>query len=210
MTATKQSANSTTSLPDGLNDCLLWSEEAGMGWHPRPPMNYDGSYFQHYRELDATETGAALTKARVDMVRRHYDGTDVVDVGIGGGRFVEAIDGFGYDINQDAVGWLGGEGRYREPSACALTFWDSLEHIPAPDRAVDAARDWVFVSMPIYSGVSDVLSSKHYKPGEHIWYWTRDGLIRWFHRLGFFCVEVNSVENELGREGILSFAFRRG
>ena len=173
-------------------------------------MNYDGSYFQHYRELDATETGAALTKARVDMVRRHYDGTDVVDVGIGGGRFVEAIDGFGYDINKDAVGWLGGEGRYREPSACALTFWDSLEHIPAPDRAVDAARDWVFVSMPIYSGVSDVLSSKHYKPGEHIWYWTRDGLIRWFHRLGFFCVEVNSVETELGREGILSFAFRRG
>lgn len=181
-----------------------------MGWHPRPPMNYGGSYFQHYRDLDATETGAALTQARVDMVRRHYDGGFVLDVGIGGGRFVEAIDGFGFDVNLEAVEWLIREGRYREPAADALTFWDSLERIPAPERAVEAAGEWVFVSMPIYRDAADVLASKHYKPGEHIWYWTRDGLIRWFHRLGFFCVEVNSAETELGREGILSFAFRRG
>ena len=179
-----------------------------MGWHPRPPMSYDGSYFQHYRDLDATETGAALTQARVDMVRRHYSGR-VLDVGIGGGRFVEAIDGLGFDVNPEAVEWLKGEGRFAEPTANALTFWDSLEHIPAPARAVDAAGEWVFVSMPNYSGVSDVLSSKHYKHSEHIRYWTPDGMIRWFHRLGFFCVEVNSAETELGREGLLSFAFRR-
>lgn len=109
----------------------------------------------------------------------------------------------------EAVEWLRSEGRFREPAANALTFWDSLEHIPDPEKAVEAADEWVFVSMPIYRDAADVLASKHYKPGEHLWYWTRDGLIRWFHRQGFFCVEVNSAETELGRDGILSFAFRR-
>ena len=179
-----------------------------MGWHPRPPMSYAGSYFENYRQLDASEMGTALTQARIDMVRGHYDGT-VVDVGIGGGRFVEEIDGFGFDVNPEAVEWLRSAGRYSDPVGPALTFWDALEHIPEPELAVEAASEWVFVSMPIYRDGADVLESKHYKPGEHLWYWTKDGLIRWFHRLGFFCVEVNSAESELGREGILSFAFRR-
>lgn len=173
-------------------------------------MNYEGSYFEQYVALDATPMGAALTEARVDMVRRHYPGPDIVDVGIGGGRFAEECGAYGFDINPEAVAWLKSRGKFREPAADALTFWDSLEHIPVPERAVEAAGEWVFVSMPIYQDAADVLASKHYKPGEHLWYWTRDGLIRWFHRLGFFCVEVNQAETELGREGIMSFAFCRG
>ena len=173
-------------------------------------MNYAGSYFENYRKLDATDMGYRLTCARVNMVRRHYAGSDIVDVGIGGGRFVTESGAFGFDVNPEAVEWLKRVGRYREPAGEALTFWDALEHIPDPARAVEAATEWVFVSMPIYRNAEDVLSSKHYKPGEHLWYWTKDGLIRWFHRLGFYCVEVNHAESELGREGILSFAFRRG
>ena len=199
----------TACLPNGLTDCLLWSEENGMGWHPRPPMSYEGPYFEHYRELDATDRGADLTQARVEMVRRHYSGRQVVDVGIGGGRFVTECDCFGFDVNPEAVAWLKSVGRYHDPVAPALTFWDALEHIPSPERAVGDAGEWVFVSMPIYRDATDVVASKHYKPGEHLWYWTKDGLIRWFHRQGFFCVEVNHMESELGREGIMSFAFKR-
>ena len=201
----------TSALPNGLTDCLLWSEELGMGYHPRPPMDYSGPYFKKYQALDATPMGEALTRARVAMTRRHYQG-GVVDIGIGGGRFVQAADGWGYDVNAEAVAWLRQQERYFDPYATpteAISCWDSLEHIPEPEKLLAQVGEWVFVSMPVYLSQWDCLKSKHYKPGEHLWYWTQNGLIAWFARQGFGCVEINDSESELGRDGITSFAFRR-
>lgn len=198
------------SLPNGLSNCLLWIDELGMGWHPAEPMNYEGSYFRKYQEMDETDMGAALTKARVDMVRRHYDGK-VIDVGIGGGRFVLESGGYGCDVNPEAVEWLGAYGLAADPyiGCAAISCWDSLEHIPEPEELIERVENYVFVSMPIYKSAADCLKSKHYKPGEHIWYWTDCGLRNWFARLGFECVEMNQIESDLGREGISSYAFRR-
>ena len=201
----------TSALPNGLTDCLLWSEELGMGYHPRPPMDYSGPYFEKYQALDATPMGESLTAARVAMVARHFAG-QVVDIGIGGGRFVVDADCWGYDVNAEAVAWLADSGRFFDVYANpveAITCWDSLEHVPDPEQLVTMAGQWVFVSMPVYLSQWDCLQSKHYKPGEHLWYWTTTGLIAWFARQGFGCVEINEAESELGREGITSFAFRR-
>ncbi|AXS72199.1 methyltransferase domain-containing protein [Pseudomonas aeruginosa] len=201
----------TNALPPGLTDCLLWSEELGMGFHPRPPMDYTGPYFEKYQLLDATPMGAALTQTRIDLVRRHFAG-QVVDIGIGGGRFVTESGAMGFDVNPEAVDWLRAQERYYDPyqhHAEAVTCWDSLEHIPEPEKLLDHVGEWLFVSMPIYKDQTDCLSSKHYKPGEHIWYHTMHGLIGWCERQGFECVELNDQESKLGREGITSFAFRR-
>ena len=200
----------TANLPNGLTDCLLWSEELGMGWHGRKPMDYEGAYFAKYQELDATPMGEALTRARVDMVRRHFTG-QVLDIGIGGGRFVEESGGFGFDVNPEALAWLHANGRYKHPNFGwpAMTFWDSLEHIPDPEAALKNVGDWAFVSMPIYKDQADCLKSKHFKPGEHIWFFTDWGFIDWMDRQGFEMMERNDIESKLGREGILSYAFRR-
>lgn len=201
----------THALPPGLTDCLLWSDELGMGYHPRQPMDYAGPYFEKYQAMDATPMGEALTKARVRMVRRHHVG-DLVDIGIGGGRFLEESGAFGFDVNGDAVRWLRERGHFIDPYASripAISCWDSLEHIPNPEALLAQVTDWVFVSMPVYCDQADCLASKHFKPGEHLWYWTQNGLIGWFARQGFGCVEINEKESELGREGITSFAFRR-
>lgn len=182
-----------------------------MGFHPRPPMDYSGPYFEKYQALDATPMGEALTKARVAMVRRHTS-IAPVDIGIGGGRFVLESGGHGYDVNEEALAWLRSKNLlldiYRN-HAEVITCWDSLEHIPEPEKLLAQVGEWVFVSMPVYLGQWDCLRSKHFKPGEHCWYWTQNGLIAWFARLGFGCVEINEVESDLGREGITSFAFRR-
>lgn len=201
----------TSALPNGLTDCLLWSEELGMGFHPRPPIDYSGPYFEKYQALDDTPMGEALTRARVEMVARHCQ-SGVVDIGIGGGRFVTEADCWGYDVNAEAVAWLKARNRYFDIYANAteaICCWDSLEHIPEPEQLLAQVGEWVFVSMTIYMNQWDCLRSKHYKPGEHLWYWTQSGLIAWFARQGFGCVEVNEKESELGREGITSFAFRR-
>lgn len=200
----------TASLPHGLTDCLLWSEELGMGFHPRPPMDYSGPYFEKYQALDATPMGAALTAARVDMVQRHFDG-EVLDVGIGGGRFVIESGGNGFDVNEEAVQWLKSRNAYADPykGVAAITCWDSLEHVPDPEALVRSVGEWVFVSMPVYKDQADCLKSKHFKPGEHLHYWSVRGLIGWFAKINFGCVEINERESDLGREGITSFAFRR-
>ncbi|RUF99307.1 methyltransferase domain-containing protein [Pseudomonas aeruginosa] len=200
----------THALPPGLTDCLLWSEELGMGFHPRPPMDYSGPYFEKYQALDATPMGAALTAARVDMVQRHFDG-EVLDVGIGGGRFVIESGGKGFDVNEEAVQWLKSRNAYADPykGVAAITCWDSLEHVPDPEALVRSVGEWVFVSMPVYKDQADCLKSKHFKPGEHLHYWSVRGLIGWFAKMNFGCVEINERESDLGREGITSFAFRR-
>lgn len=204
-------------LPAGLRDCLLWSEELGQGYHPRQPINYEGDYWLEYQARDRSPMGVALTELRHAFVRRHYqpfDSLDAVDIGIGGGAYVLRAGCAGYDVNPRARAWLKECGAWRDPAegyTAALTFWDSLEHIPVPEEAVKHAREWVFVSMPIYTDAADVLRSPHYKPGEHVWYWTEAGLIRWFDRQGFDVAEVNGEETAAGRRGILSFAFcRRG
>lgn len=200
------------SLPTGLINSFLWCEEKGYGWHSAPPMQYDGAYFAHYQELDATPMGEALTRARVDLVEKYFRAGVLTDIGIGGGRFVEDGRAMGYDVSSEAVEWLKDVGRYLDPYAApveAITCWDSLEHIPEPEKLLAQVRNWLFVSMPIYDDMADVLRSKHYKPGEHLHYWTLQGFIRWCAEQGFECVEVNHAEVELGREGITSFAFKR-
>lgn len=206
-----------TLLPAGLRNSLLWSEELGMGWHPRKPMCYEGDYWREYTLRDATPMGRALTEARFELLSRHYRPSlpsDVVDIGIGAGAFVMRANCHGYDVNPVARAWLAERGAWRDPADLqvytgALCFWDSLEHIPVPELAVRNAREWVFVSMPIYRDARDCLQSPHFKPGEHIWYWTRAGLVDWFKREGFELREVNDMETKLGRRGILSFAFQR-
>lgn len=200
----------TQSLPVGLTDCLLWSPEKGYGWHSRPAMLYSGDYFAHYQKLDATPMGELLTKARCELVDKYMPDHYAVDIGIGGGRFVTEHGGDGYDVCEDAIKWLGDS--YVDPyktSIYAATCWDSLEHIQEPEKLLAQVEKWLFVSLPVFEDADDVLSSKHYKPGEHLWYFSSTGFINWCAEQGFECVEMNRVESDLGREGIMSFAFKR-
>lgn len=202
----------TQSLPSGLTDTLLWSEEKGHGFHTRPAMRYEGQYFAHYQKLDATHMGGLLTQARVDLVSKFFPTGQVVDIGIGGGRFVEWASAFGFDVCEDAVTWLKSRLRYLDPYAQpvqAITCWDSLEHIPEPEKLLAQVTGWLFVSLPLCETQAEWLASKHYKPGEHLFYWSLRGFINWCGEQGFECVEVNYAETELGREGIASFAFKR-
>lgn len=201
-------------LPAGLKNTFLWSEEKGQGWHTAPPMNYSGDYFAKYQELDNTPMGAALTRARLELVGKFVAPNTVLDIGIGGGRFVQESGGYGYDVSGEAIQWLHRSRRHLDPylpgvNVEAITCWDSLEHIPNPERLLERVQRWLFVSMPIYTGLADVLASKHYKPGEHLHYWTLEGFVKWCELQGFQLMELNHAETELGREGITSFAFKR-
>lgn len=201
-------------LPVGLTNTLLWSEDLGYGWHSGPPISYDAGYFEHYRTLDKQPMAAALTRARIDLVSKFVEPNDTLDIGIGGGRYVLESGGMGFDVCPEARSWLISQGRFGDVYSSqvylhAVTCWDSLEHIPEPEKLLERVSGWLFVSMPIYTGLADLLASKHYKPGEHLHYWTFKGFVTWCMAQGFELMEVNHAETELGREGITSFAFKR-
>lgn len=201
-------------LPVGLTNTLLWSEDLGYGWHSGPPISYDAGYFEHYRKLDSQPMAAALTRARIELVSKFVEPNETLDIGIGGGRYVLESGGMGFDVCPEARSWLIAQGRFGDVYHTggivhAATCWDSLEHIPEPEKLLERVSGWLFVSMPIYTGMADLLASKHYKPGEHLHYWTFDGFVKWCAAQGFELMEVNHAETELGREGITSFAFKR-
>lgn len=201
----------TQSLPTGLTDCLLWSPEKGYGWHSRPAMLYSGDYFAHYQKLDNTKMGALLTRARLELVGKYTKPNFGCDIGIGGGRYVQESGGYGFDVCADAVKWLKDNRLFvsEDTRLQVATCWDSLEHIPDPRALLARVSEWLFVSLPVFEDADEVLSSKHYKPGEHLWYFSPTGFINWCAEQGFECVEMNRVESDLGREGIMSFAFKR-
>lgn len=201
------------SLPNGWEDSLIWCPDKGMGFHPREPISYEHDYWEKYLGYDDTPLGEALTAARKELVDFYYRGS-VVDIGIGGGKFVLSMGakGFGYDVNKDAINWLMAFDRFCDPYSgpvSCITCWDSLEHIQNPENLINQVTDWVFVSLPIFENPNTITKSKHYRPGEHIWYWSDFGLINWFKTLGFELIEKNNMETDLGREAISTYVFRR-
>lgn len=177
---------------------------------------YDRGYFQEYEERAANDVSDALMEVRHRMVIDRWVG-DVVDYGIGAGAFVlhrlgKGFPTLGFDVNPWGVHWLVERDLFWDPGGerpGAMTFWDVLEHVVDPRPILAKIEKWVFVSLPLYEDLRDVRSSKHYKPGEHVWYWTHDGLVRFLLEQGFSLVEFNRCEEEVGREGIGSFAFQR-
>lgn len=204
---------------------MLWDTELGYGFYPveAPPADvYDDAYWHRYCAMADTPMGHALNKFRCEFVTEHFPvARGVLDVGIGSGAFMLAIQKIwhdrvikGFDVNEAAGNWLMARMQFHDPAILAdnsfplLTFWDSLEHIPAPAATLRKAFG-VAMSIPIFRDKAHALSSKHFRPDEHLWYWTERGLIDWMGRQGFKCLATSTVESELGREDIMSFAFRR-
>ncbi len=191
---------------------LRWLPECGIGWYPVQAQPYDEHYWEKYRGYDNTVIGAKLTACRIDLVQRYHRGS-VVDIGIGGGRFVRSHPSArGFDVNPSAIEWLCNAGKWTDPRASiveAATFWDSLEHIHDPTSILRNVRRYCFVSLPIFADCDHILRSKHFRPDEHCWYFTRAGFGTFMKQFGFDQVEHCTIEQACGREDIESFVFER-
>ena len=198
--------------------CLTWWLQHGIGYYPVEAGHapYDQDYFDSFDRNAQTELGRALMQARVNFVERHYRGT-LIDVGIGSGAFVELRNQrgrstYGYDVNPAGLAWLEQRMLLVDPhlvSFDAVTLWDVLEHIPDFQSLLANVREWVFLSLPMFRDAEHALRSKHFKPEEHYWFFSRDGLVFAMDLCGFALVSENTMETDLGREDIGTFAFRR-
>ena len=194
---------------------LTWDDSLGVGYYPVELVGqYDKKYWDRYHSYRSNAIADSLMKARADLVGSIYGNAPLVDIGIGSGHFMEkrGAQTFGYDVNPMAIKWLLERNLWWDPYAVdpeAISCWDSLEHISRPEALVRCVKSMIFISIPIFADPEHVMRSKHYRPDEHFWYFTRDGLINWMRRYGFSLVEENRMETNLGREDIGTFVFKR-
>lgn len=177
---------------------------------------YDAAYFDIYRGYQGSEIARKLNEGRVAFVKERVGhDTPVLDIGIGCGDFIKARGGetYGYDVNPVAEEWLKDRGLWSHDFHLfnAFTFWDVLEHIPDPDFYFSrmSAGSHLFTSIPIFRDLTKIRESKHYRPGEHLYYYTVHGLVAWMECHGFRLLAVNDRESKAGRDCIYSFAFKR-
>lgn len=199
-----------------LDGDLRFLESRGIAFQAdmTASVAYDQQYFDHYRDLAGTPIARALNEGRRSMVERHWQGP-VLDVGIGSGEFLASSPegSCGVDVNPCAVEMLKATGRYADDVSAfrAVTFWDSLEHIDAPEIYLKRIPRgaFVFVAIPIMADIAKVRESKHYKPGEHLYYFTEQGFVDWMALYGYRLLEISTHEMDAGRESIGAYAFCR-
>ncbi len=90
-----------------------------------------------------------------------------------------------------------------------VCFWDVLEHIPdfGEIEPILALSKHVALSVPLAKG--GLLDWKHFKPGEHLHYFTEESLIALFHEYGFVPTYKSTEIECPPREDILTALFRR-
>ena len=183
------------------------------------PIEYTEKYYNKLKKYEGTQIEQDINDIRYKLVKKYKCGT-ILDIGCGTGQFMrtaKTCTTYGYDVMKKTVSNLKRTKKYIDPyeqlpdQIQAFTFWDSLEHIkdPAPIFRNTWRGQYLFCSMPIFKNTEAITQSKHYRPGEHMWYFTANGLIEWIHQFRFICVEENYKESEAGRKDIGTFVFRR-
>ncbi len=185
---------------------------------------YDAGYLRWYESID--DRVRALAAKRVGVLNAFAGsggGRKLLDFGCGTGRVVDAAEAAGWRASGCDVT---GDRAFLTPAQAvasggwhAVTFFDSLEHLPDPAGCVSAlGAEWVMVSVPWCHRPEDwnwFGPWKHRKPGEHLWHWNAGTLGELFHGLGYRAVMANSFEDECrpnptqAEPNILTALFRR-
>lgn len=199
------------------DDDLMLCPEHGVAYQrdmtERVP--YDESYFNKCLGYEDQAIAIKINAGRIDLVNRHAGvATQVLDVGVGSGEFIKKRPfTFGHDVNPKAVEWLKSWERwsYDFSTFAAFTFWDVIEHVEDPNCYFNQIKPgaFLFTSLPIFSDINRIRGSRHYRPGEHLYYWTESGFVEWMGCYGFELLERADFEIHAGRDSILSFAFQR-
>lgn len=176
---------------------------------------YDEPYYAKCASYADQEIARKLNAGRIALVSRNFGPGRLVDIGIGSGEFIKTrgSNTYGRDVNPVAIEWLKRNDLWAESLDwfSAFTFWDVIEHIETPEAVLQhiPLHGFAFFSIPVFQDVRRIRESKHYRPGEHLFYWTDEGFRCWMGMHGFMLLEHTDFETRAGRESIMSYAFKR-
>lgn len=214
------------SVPD---DDLMLCDARGVAWQrdmSKGRQQYDAKYLEKFDAYDSKiearvnyERCGFVQKQMIEAGIQHPTANPtVLDVGAGSLHFMRDLRSYGFDVSgfeviQEMQAVLKDMDAYASDARAfdAVTMWDTIEHLENPAEWLTQIKKGalLFVSLPIFLGLGNIRDSKHYRPGEHLYYFRRQGFIDWIAEYGFRLVAESDHENEAGREDIGAFAFVR-
>lgn len=178
-------------------------------------VNYDEAYYSKCASYEGKLIADRINSGRIAIVEKHFGSGHVLDTGIGSGEFIKRRPNtYGRDVNPVAIEWLMRNDLWaHHPEEFeAFTFWDVIEHIESPETVFRHIRKgaYLFTSLPVFEDLARIRDSRHYRPGEHLQYWTDRGFVSWMGLHGFQLLERDCFESQAGRDSIATYAFIRG
>jgi len=159
---------------------------------------YDKDYYDRYIERAKSTLGQAIYKARWELIGKHLQKGIVLDYGCGPNISNESapktFETYGYDINPSS-----GLTKIPDKKWDAILFWDSLEHIPDFGGEIKKLDpEYLFITTPNLEAVNGSIKEwKHYRPGEHIYYFDQYSLEVILDNFGYEILEKNFEEGKL-------------
>ena len=186
--------------------------------------DYSNKYldkFKAYKENACMNS--AINEARCELVSIYAGLEQVLDIGCGNMDFMALYHTkncpliYGYDVIPDTVKALQVLKAYVNPyhdyigNISVITMFDVLEHIADIDALLDKmpALSYIITSIPIYESLDDIKDSPHYRPGEHIWYFTDAGIKSLMNCNDYKYIESTDIETDIGRQDIRTYVFRK-
>jgi len=197
------------------DDDLIYCEMLAYQKNMDLSVDYGEKYYEKYLKMENTPIAKKLNELRTTITQKYC--TCILDMGIGSGEFIKKskLKVYGYDINPLAIKWLKENNLFIDPyngipnKIQGVTLWDVLEHIPDPQLLLTkiAKGTFIFLSLPVFTDLTRIKYNKHYRPNEHYYYFTIDGIKKYMKDYNFSLLEDNNLETLAGREDISTFVF---
>jgi len=200
---------------EGLWRCLTCTH---LFQHPLE-ITAEYNYEYVHDRYESYPTTDAMSHLRLGFVRAfHPKPGRLLDVGYGNGSFLKVAERAGYETFGNDVHGCGEKFGIREVNLNGavwdvVTFFDSLEHFSSLElpRHVCSQASTVIVSVPaIPEDEKDIPGWKHYRPGEHLHYFTRQSLDAFMHpkvRKGCLNLEDTIRGDRGGQWNVMTAAF---
>jgi hypothetical protein len=166
---------------------------------------YDLQYFEKMLRQNS-KTAEEICKIRWEFIRSC--GQRVLDYGSGVGWF-RAFRPEDKEVDSYDIGPYPQTG-IRNNSYDVICLWDVLEHLPSFEEMEDifTQTSYVAVSIPIKPAKTKIENWKHFKPGEHLHYFTVESLDAFFKKYDFKKVKSGYPECP-PREDILNILYEK-
>lgn len=197
---------------------LLKCQNCGHLWQENPsPFEYGKEYVNGYAGRPTLE----LSWVRLAFLWIYKKDGRVLDIGYGDGEFIRQASraGFftmGYDAHADDIG-VPVVKELKPGVFDIVTMFDSFEHMADLDEPFKAAPSMFVVTVPwLPEGVTDetIRQWRHYKPNEHLHYFTEKSLRAVFSRHGYGMETREPIEdiirkNPQSSPNTMTFIFKR-
>jgi len=180
---------------------------------------YGDEYLLHYKLYGQNNFSTLLLGARKHFIQSTIQIEDVrslLDYGCGANLFAPFMSNtthlttFGYDpfLNREHE-FLKYLKLHRKFDI--VTFWDSFEHMRRLEIVPLLKGKYVFMTLPVIDNIKhDLVKWKHFVPGEHVWYFSTQALIKLFKKWNYKLIAQSDFEEKLRSRGLKSFCFKHG